>query len=149
VGRNIALAVVLVGVLIVGGCLAVVVAGGNAVNDAVNDSIAEDKQPGGPDNPLEITPGDAFSVRDFDYGAGWTVDKTFGLVEVNGLKVTNNRDDKDSAIVEIKFWNGTEVLAVVDCTTEPVAPGTTTRATCGSGDKLPKSYDRITINDTF
>lgn len=149
VGRNIAIAAVLLLVLFVGGCLAVVVAGGNAVNDAVNDSIAEDSEPGGPDNPLEITEGEAFEVADFKYAAGWTVTKEFGLVGVEGLKVTNERDDKDSALVEIKFWKGSEVLALVDCTTEPIAVDTTTRLNCGSGDDYPKGYDRITINDTF
>lgn len=148
-GRNIALGIVLLLVLIVGGCLAVVVAGGNAVNDAVNDSIAEDKEPGGPDNPLEITEGKAFEVSDFKYAVGWTVEKKFGTVQIEGLNVTNGRDDKDSALVEIKFWNGSEVLAVVDCTTEPIAVGTTTRLNCGSGDDFPKGYDKITINDTF
>ena len=72
----------------------------------------------------------------------------FGL-DITNLKVTNNRDDKDSAIVEIKFWKGSEVLASADCTTSPIAPGTTARVTCISGDKLPKSYEKITINDTF
>lgn len=148
-GRNVALVVVLLGVLFVGGCFALIAAGGDAVNDAVNDSIAEDKEPGGPDNPLKISEGEAFKVRDFSYAAGWTISREFGLVNVEGLKVTNERDDKDSSIVEIKFWKGSEVLAVVDCSTEPIAVDTTTRVTCGSGDNYPKGYDKITINDTF
>ena len=41
------------------------------------------------------------------------------------------------------------MLALSDCTSEPIDPGTTVTLTCFSGDKLPKSYDRITINDSF
>ena len=63
--------------------------------------------------------------------------------------MTNNRDDKDSALVEIKFWSGDEVLALADCTTEPIAVGTTTTLNCVSTDSIPKNYDRVTINDTF
>ena len=68
---------------------------------------------------------------------------------VKGLKVTNNRRDKDSAIVEIKIWNGTEVLALADCTTDPIDAGTTVSVRCLSMDEPPKNFDKITINDTF
>ena len=63
--------------------------------------------------------------------------------------MTNERDKKDSALVEIKLWKGSEVLALADCTTEPIAPNTTVTLSCLSGDKLPKKYSKITINDTF
>lgn len=144
--RNVLLVLIVLAVLFVGGCLAIV---GLAANEA-SDSISKDaNKPGGTDNPLEITEGKAFEVDDFKYAAGWKVTGSpFGL-DLKGLKVTNDRDDKDSAIVEIKFWKGSEVLASADCTTDPIAPGTTAQVTCISGDKLPKSYDKITINDTF
>jgi hypothetical protein len=144
--RNVLLILIALAVLFVGGCFAVV---GLVANEA-SDSIEKDaNKPGGTDNPLEITEGKAFEVDQFDYAAGWKVTGgAFGL-DITNLKVTNNRDDKDSAIVEIKFWKGSEVLASADCTTSPIAPGTTARVTCISGDKLPKSYEKITINDTF
>jgi hypothetical protein len=44
-------------------------------------------------------------------------------------------------------WPGR--LAVTDCTTEPVAVGETTTLSCTSADQIPRSYDRITINDSF
>ncbi len=83
------------------------------------------------------------------YAEGWKVTKEFGLANVTGLKVTNNRDHKDAALVEIKLMKGSEVLAVVDCTTEQIQKGQTTTLDCTSADKLPDDYDEITINDTF
>jgi hypothetical protein len=148
--RNILIVLGVLFILGVGGCLAVVGLAGNAVNDAIEEAEADDAKPGGPDNPLTIVEGQAFEVDGFSYAAGWSVGKdSIDDVDVQGLKVTNNRDKKDSALVEIKFWNGSEVLALADCTTEPIAQNTTTAVSCFSADKLPAAYDKITINDTF
>lgn len=148
--RNVMLGLIAVSVLFIGGCLALVGGAVNEVGNSIEDAEAQDQEPGGPDNPLTIVEGKAFSVSGFDYGAGWKIgDDGLGSVDIKGLKVTNNRDDKDSALVEIKFMDGTEVLALTDCTTEPVAVGQTTTLSCISADDLPKAYDRITINDSF
>lgn len=145
--RNVLLALVLLFVLFVGGCLALVGTAANQVSKSIEKS---DNALGGPKNPMTITVGKAFEVQGFKYAAGWTVSKDFaGDVNVKGLKVTNGRDHQDSALVEIKFWKGSEVLALADCTTEPVAPKTTTSLSCISGDRLPKKYDKVTINDSF
>ncbi len=45
--------------------------------------------------------------------------------------------------------NGSEVVALVDCTTEQIPVGQTTSLNCFSADDFPATYDRITINDTF
>ncbi|RJS46464.1 DUF4190 domain-containing protein [Nocardioides cavernaquae] len=126
----------------------------NSVADSIDDSIeksdAKDKEPGGPDNPLTITPGKAFEVSGFSYAAGWTLGRdVLGDIDVSGLKITNNRDEKDGAFVEIKFWKGTEVLASVDCSSDQIDVGTTAGADCSSMDKMPAAYDKLTINDTF
>jgi hypothetical protein len=148
--RNVLLVVIALFVLFIGGCLAFVGGVANDVSNSIEDAEEKDQEPGGPDNPLTITEGEAFSVSGFDYAAGWSVeDDGLGSPDLADLKVTNNRDDKDSALVEIKFMKGSEVLAVADCTTEPVAVGETTTLSCLSADELPEDYDRITINDTF
>jgi hypothetical protein len=147
--RNVVIAVLVVFILFVAGCMALLGSAANEVSKSIDASIEADKQPGGPDNPMKIIPGKAFEVSGFEYAPGWNVGEDFGYVSVNGLKVTNNRDDKDSALVELKFWKGNEVLALADCTTEPIAVGTTTGVDCTSADKLPKDYDKVTINDTF
>ena len=145
--RNIFLILILVTGLGIAGCTALV---GGAANE-ISKSIEEDaNKPGGTDNPMTITEGKPFEVDGFDYAAGWSLGKDgLGDLDVKGLKVTNNRDDKDSALVEIKLWKGTEVVALTDCTTEPIGVGTTVSLSCLSADKLPKGYDKITINDTF
>lgn len=151
----------LVLVLGVGSCIAIVATAGNEVSKAMNSVSNElgtsgtnvdpgtSDGSGDQDNPVVIKEGQAFDVRDFAYAKGWKIeDSDFGL-GINNLKVTNNRTDKDSALVDIKFWKGTEVLATISCTSDPIFTGTTVTLNCFSGDSLPKSYDKITINDTF
>jgi hypothetical protein len=145
--RNVFLALCLVGVLFIGGCLAIVGLTANSVDKAIKK---DQNQAGGTNHPVTIHPGKAFSIRDFDYDSGWKVGRdALGDLNVTGLKVTNHRGDKDSAIVEIKLWRGKEVLALADCTTEPIQVGTKVTLSCSSADKMPKSYDKVTINDTF
>ncbi|MBD8606035.1 DUF2510 domain-containing protein [Aeromicrobium sp. CFBP 8757] len=148
--RNVLLSVIAVGVLLIGGCLALVGGAANEVGKSIEKAETKDNKPGGPANPLTIVEGKAFSVSGFDYSAGWTLGKDgLGSVEIAQLKVTNNRDEKGSALVDIKLMKGTEVLALTDCTTEPVAVGQTTTLSCISADDLPTSCDHITINDSF
>ncbi|QGG41831.1 DUF2510 domain-containing protein [Aeromicrobium yanjiei] len=148
--RNVMLGIIAACVLFIAGCTALLGSAANEAGKSIEKEVAKDKQPGGPDNPLTIVEGKKFSVSGFDYSSGWKVDEdVLGSIDIAKLKVTNNRDKKDSALVEIKFMKGSEVLALADCTTEPVAIGQTTTLSCGSTDELPKSYDRITINDSF
>ena len=148
--RNILLAILVVFVLFAGGCLALLSFTANEVNEAIESVEVDDALPGGADNPLTIAEGQAFDVAGFQYASGWTVaESPLGDVTVEGLKVTNARESSDSAIVQIKFMQGNEVVALVDCTTEPIPTGQTTTLGCMSGDDVPANYDRITINDTF
>lgn len=148
--RNVLLVIGLLMVLGVGGCVAITAAFVNEVDNAIDEAEESDQIPGRADNPLEITPGEAFEVDGFNYAAGWTVEKDqFGYIDIEGLKVTNNRDEKDGAFVEIKFWKGSEVLALDDCSTEQVDVATTSTLSCLGVEKMPKNYDRITINDSF
>ena len=118
--------------------------------DEVVKSIEEgESESGARAAPVTITEGEAFEVRGFDYAGGWTVGEEFDTIELEDLKVTNNRDDADSAIVEIKFMSGSEIVASVDCTSDILQPGQTATLSCFSGDQLPDDYDEITINDTF
>lgn len=143
------LVLIAVFVLFIGGCLALVGGAVNEIDNAIDEAESADAEPGGPDNPLPITEGEAFSVSGFDYAAGWTIDQEYDLATIEGLKVTNNRDDKDSALVEVKFMQGSEVLALIDCTTEPINVGQTTTVDCFSSDEIPSDYDELTINDSF
>jgi hypothetical protein len=148
--RNVLL--VILGLTILGfvGCSVLLGSAVNEIDKSIEASEAEDAEPGGPDNPLEIKVGEPFEVSNFKYAAGWSVvNDGLGDVDIKNLKVENNRADKDSALVEIKFLKGNEVLALVDCTSSSITPGQTVTVDCFSTDKLPKQYDKITINDSF
>lgn len=148
--RNVLLIILGLFILLIGGCFAVTAAFVNEVDNAIDEQEQEDAQPGGPDNPLEVTPGEPFEVSGFNYQAGWTLAANdLGFAEVGGLKYENTRDDTDGAIVEIKLWNGNEVLASIDCTSDQAAVDTIVPLTCLGADEMPASYDRVTINDTF
>lgn len=147
--RNILIVFAVLFVLFVGGCFAAIGLFANKVNDTIDESIAGNNEPGGPNNPLTIHEGKAFEVSGFNYQAGWTISEDFGVIDIQGLRVENNRNDNDPAIVEIKFWSGNEVLALSNCVSEPIAVDTTVTLSCLSGDKLPPDYDKITINDSF
>jgi hypothetical protein len=147
--RNVLLVILALIVLTFAGCVAFLGTAVNEADKAIKNSEAKDEEPGGPENPLTIEEGKAFEVSGFNYKAGWRVVDDIGTVGIKRLRVTNNRDTKDGAIVEIKFLVDDEVVALTDCTTEQIPVGQTTKVDCGSGDELPKKYDRITINDTF
>lgn len=139
----------IVGILCCGG-FAACTAGVFEAADEVSKSIeAEESEEGGTDNAKEITEGEAFEVRGFNYAEGWSVTEEYDMIEIENLKVTNNRDERDSALVDIKFMKGDEVLASVDCTTDPIQKGQTVTVDCSSTDDLPSDYDTITINDMF
>lgn len=145
--RNVVLGIVVGSIVVVGGCIALI---GGAANEVDKELKKDANKPGGTDNPLTIVEGKAFEVDGFNYAGGWRIVKDqFGGFDIKNLKVTNNRDDRDSALIEVKFWKGTEVLESVDCTTDPIQVGATVTLTCLATGDLPKGYDKITVNDTF
>lgn len=148
-GRNILIVIGVLFVLMVGGCFAVVAVVGGKVNDAVNDDTL-----GGPNNPLTITEGESFEVAGMEYAEGWDIADTpvSGLFEIENLKVTNNRGKADRVFIEITLLNANEVLAMTTCTAgnlDKVPEDTTVTLDCVSGDTLPATYDKITIQDAF
>lgn len=149
--RNVLLVFLGIFILGFGACAVVVGTAANEVGKSIDKAVAKDSKPGGPDNPMEIKEGKAFEVQGFKYDAGWKLKKKDMLdsFAVKGLKVTNLRGEKDSALVEIKLMKGNEVVALADCTTDPIQPDNKVKVQCISTDPLPKKYDTITINDTF
>lgn len=147
--RNLLITFAVIFLLFVGGCVALVAIVGNAVDDAVNDDT-----PGGPNNPLTIVQGEAFSVDGFDYAAGWSLaaGQVTGTMEVNDLKVTNNRDSAERLFVRIEVLDAGTVVASATCDASDgatIGQGNTVAVDCSSGDPLPVTYDEITIQDVF
>lgn len=145
----IVIALFVVAVLCCGGfaaCSAGVIGAADEVSKSIESGESES---GGVNNAVTIKEGEAFEVRGFNYAAGWKVTEQFDSIDITGLKVTNNRTDRDGALVEIKFMKGSEIAASADCTTDQLQPGQTATLNCISADSLPADYDKITINDSF
>jgi uncharacterized protein DUF2510 len=148
--RNILIIFAVLFLLFVGGCIAVVAVVGNKVNDAVNDDSL-----GGPNNPMTIIEGQAFSVKGFKYAEGWSIteEPVSQTWHVDGLKVTNDRGKADRLDVEIKLLNQGEILATAFCTAgdalDKIPRDTTVTVVCQSSDPLPDAYDKITIQDVI
>lgn len=138
-------------VLFCGGGFAACSAGVIGAANEVSKSIeAEESEVGGTQNALTIEEGKAFDVRGFEYADGWKVaDDGLGGTTIEGLKVTNNRDSADTALVEIKFMKGDEILASVDCSSDQLQKGQSATLSCIGATEKAEGYDRITINDTF
>lgn len=145
-GRNILIVFGVLLLLLVGSCVAAVVVVGDKVNDELNDDT-----PGGPNNPLTIKEGKAFEVAGFEYADGWSIAADAnGLVSIENLKLTNDRDRSSRLLVEIRLLSGNEVLASASCGNfESITEGTTVTVTCTSTDTLPAAYDRVTIQDSL
>lgn len=145
--RNVLLILGALFLLFVGGCVAVGVLVTDRVNDAVNDETL-----GGPNNPMQIEPGEGFEVEGFEYAEGWAIAAdASGVMDVKNLKVTNNRGEADRALVQIKLLLGSEVLATSNCSNsgDSIPDGITVTLDCISSDTLPQEYDKVTINDLF
>jgi len=144
--RNILIGVLVLFFLLVGGCMAIVGMAANEVDKSIKKGESE---AGGTENPIAITVGKPFEVRGLNYQDGWGLKNAFGSMEVTKLRVENNRKDSDAALVEIKVWKGKEVVAMADCSTNMLQPGTVAKLDCISTDKLPRKYSKVTINDSF
>ena len=87
--RNILIVFAVIFLVGVGGCLAAGIVFTKKINDVVNDDSL-----GGPNNPMTITEGKAFSVRDFDYADGWkiTEEPVSQTWQIEGLKVIHRME---------------------------------------------------------
>ncbi len=145
--RNVILVLLALGILMVGGCMALV---GGAANEISKSIDEHENQKGGSKNPITLTVGEGFTIGDIDYAKGWTVENdVLDSADVLGLKVTNNSEDADYPSVEFRFWNGTEMLAEVSCgLLEEVPAGTTQKLDCTGDEPLPAKYEKLTVQNS-
>ena len=146
--RNVILGILLLGILFIGGCLALIGGAANEVSKAIDEA---DNQEGGSKNPITLKVGEGFTIGDTEYAKGWTVgNDVLDSAEIKGLKVTNNGEDDDYPSVEFRFWNGTEMLAEVSCgLLEEVPAGTTQLLDCSGDEALPAKYDKLTVQNSM
>jgi len=63
--------------------------------------------------------------------------------------VTNEADDARSMFLSFTLLKGTKLLASIDCSSDEIEKGQSVALKCLSTDKLPKAYDKVTVEDTF
>lgn len=146
--RNVILVILALGILFIGGCLALIGGAANEVSKAIDE---KDNQKGGSNNPITVQVGEAFTIGDTAYAKGWKVgNDVLDSAEVKGLKVTNNSDDADYPSVEFRFWDGTTMLAEVSCgLLEEVPAGTTQLLDCSGDEPLPAKYEKLTVQNSM
>lgn len=147
--RNVLLVVLLLGVLFVGGCLALIGGAANEVSKSIDKSIAEEAAN---DKPKDVTEGKAFTHDDYAVDAGWKVEKAEfgGGVTITNARVTNNAEEGRSAWLTFTFYNGKENLAEVSCTSNELQKGESSKLDCSSlSDEPATGYKTIKVADAF
>lgn len=144
--RNVLLVLAVLFVLFVGGCFALLGGAANEVDKAISDEAANDR-------PTEVAEGAAFTHDDFDVDKGWTVEKDgLGGVTIENARVTNASDDEDSrtALLTFTFYKGSENLAEVECSSNELQAGESSKMDCFSTDSdFPTGYKVIKVADAF
>lgn len=142
--KKVLLGIVILSILVVGGCLAVLVGGANEVDKALTE---EEKN----DAPVEVTEGKSFDHDYMTVDDGWKItEEQFGGPTIKGLRMTNNSDERQNPGLTFKLYRGTENLIEIDCTANEVEAGESSKMDCFSGaSKLPKKYDTIKVADMF
>lgn len=147
--RNVLLVMLLLGVLFIGGCLALLGGAANEVSKSIDKSIAEEAAN---DKPKEVTAGKAFTHDDYAIDAGWKVEKAEfgGGVTITNARVTNNATEGRSAFLTFTFYNGKENLAEVNCTSNELQEGEASKLDCSSlSDEPATGYKTIKVADAF
>jgi hypothetical protein len=141
--RNVFIVLGVLGVVFIGGCVAIV---GKAADD-VSKSVDADKDKNA---PRDVAAGKAFTIGKHETLAGWTVtkDSVLGGFKVTG-KVKNTSDATSTAFIHFKFIDakGT-VLGNVDCNSGDLEPGQTQALNCIPDGTWGK-YTKITAEATF
>lgn len=142
--RNVLLGIVLLFVLIIGGCAVLFGAAVNEADKAIKKEEANDK-------PHPVAEGKAFTHDGFEAQAGWSVEKDgMGSVTIEGLRVTNTSDEARTALLTFAFYKGNENLAEVECSSNNMQGGDVNELSCVSFDsKFPTGYTEIKVADAF
>lgn len=152
--RNILIIVAVLVVLFCGGITTAIIVLVNNADDAF-DSAFDTEYEGSEDDPLEVSEGDSFSIRGFDYDEGWsiTTDPTTEAVEIENLVATNNRDDEESysLYLTFSFYQGGQGVGELTCSSQTTVRYEKKSALNCNGYDIPTDYDTIEVwdNATF
>ena len=131
-------------ILFVGGCFALL---GTALNEA--DKAIDEEEAN--DTPTEVAEGAAFEHDDFAVADGWSVTRdAAGTATIRDLRVTNNEDEARNALLSFRFYKGNENLGEVECTSNELQAGESSRMDCVSFDEeFPTGYETIKVADSW
>lgn len=140
---KIAVGIILAVGLLAVGCVALIGGAANEIDKEIKEEEANDK-------PKPVAAGAAFTHDDFDVAAGWKVAaEQFGGTTIKGLRVTNNADEARHAQLTFTFVKGQENLGEIECSSNELQPGQSSRMDCFSFDGRIKGYDEIRVADMF
>lgn len=151
--RNVIIAVIVGGILLCGGCFAIVGIGANEVSKEIDKTLDEEAEN---DKPKEVQEGKAFEHDGYAIAAGWKVgeEEYFGTTILN-MKVTAKEADDDAAggrtaWLTFRFYKGTDVLLEVNCTSNEMQVGETSKMDCSSLETdSVKGWDSIKVSDAI
>lgn len=137
----------------VGAVVWVVVEVDRAVDEATSEFDADRR--GGPDNPIPVTEGEAFTIDGMSYAAGWRLrldgGGDLGANEIVGLRATNDRDDGSAEYVSLDFTflAGDEEVGEITCSSDgDIAAGRVETLGCMGYSEIPP-YDAIEVAAGF
>lgn len=122
---------------------------------AVEEATAEfdgDRR-GGPDNPIAVAEGEAFTIDGMDYEAGWTVQLGAETEQnaIAGLRVVNDREDDTAEWVNIDFTflSADEEVGEISCHSDgDISAGRAETLDCTGYGAIPP-YDAIEVAAAF
>jgi hypothetical protein len=119
------------------------------VASSVDDAIPDRDRPGGPDNPIMVEVGEAFTIDDFAFEQGWTLtSNALGDPDIEDLRTENTGASSDSINVTLTFVADDEELGEISCSSSNVQPDRTVTTTCyGSGDIA--GHDEIEVSTSW
>lgn len=144
--------VIVGGLLLCGGCFAIVGLGANEAAKEIDKSIKEEAKN---DKPKTVEEGKAFKHDGYAVAGGWKVEEAeYGGTTITNMKVTAEEADGESesgrtAWFTFRFYKGSDVLLEVSCTSNEMQVGETSPMDCsGLGDTIAE-WDTIKVSDAF
>ena len=65
------------------------------------------------------------------------------------FRVKNTSDAEDTGIFTVNVLKGNKIMASMDCTSSPAAPGAIATVDCMSTDKFKRGWSEVTIENSF
>lgn len=121
----------------------------SACSATPGESVSKDQA------PRTVEEGASFTIDNYTVGNGWKLaNDGVGGFAAEGVTVKNTSDDVDTAYFRLKVFDGSKVVAEIDCNTSEIEAGQEQDANCldtGLGNlRAPRrpytsGWDKITV----